>query len=67
MEDLCFVEEGEEPDGLVLRHTVLAGRTEAAAAQLRLVLRMRATRGQGGNVVPFDRRPHAAGSAGVEG
>jgi len=67
MGEVCLAEEREEPDGLVLRHTVLASRTEASAAQLRLVLRMRAARGQGGNVVPFDRRPHAAGSAGVEG
>ena len=61
MEDLCFVEEGEEPGGLVLRHTVLAGRTEAAAAQLRLVLRLRGERGsRSGNIIPFDRWPHAA-------
>jgi len=54
-----------EAAGLVLPYTPLCYLKGQEAANLRLALRLRG--GQGGTVIPFERMPHAAGAAGVEG
>jgi hypothetical protein len=58
MGEVCLAEKRVQP------HRCLWEQTNPEAAQLRLVLRLR--RAQGGQLVPFDRWPHAAGAE-VEG
>jgi hypothetical protein len=63
----CLAENREQPAGFVSRHRPLGEMAEAEAGQMRLALRLRAGRICSGLMVPFDRWPHAAESAGVEG
>jgi hypothetical protein len=54
------------PEKRVQAHRCLWEQNNPEAAQLRLVLKLRSERGSRvGNMVPFDRWPHAAGAEGT--